>query len=75
VSDDNKLKAKPATVNAVIPSDGEAALQAVEVFQHGSYGLQSNRAVSDNVAQHRLAANSSLLDEPWLGTEQEELNS
>ena len=73
--DDDKLKPKPATTKAPIPSDGEAALQAVEMFQHSAYGLQSNNAVSDNVAQHRLATKSSLLDEPWLGTEQEELDS
>lgn len=74
VPDDGKLKAKPATVKAPIPTDEEAALQSVEVFQNGSYGLQS-KAISDNVAQHRLTTNSSLLDEPWLGTEQEELYS
>lgn len=75
VVDDDKLKAKPATVKSSIPSDGEAARQAVEMFQRGSFALQSNKTVSDNVAQHRLAANSSLLNEPWLGTEQEELDS
>lgn len=75
VIDDDKLKPKPVTVKASIPPDGEAALQAVQMFQRGSYALQSNKTVSDNVAQHRLAANSSLLNEPWLGTEQEELDS
>lgn len=55
--------------------DEEAALQTLEMFQHGSYGLQSDKAVSDNVAQHRLNTSSSLSDEPWLGTKEEELDS
>jgi len=67
-------KQKPATVRAAIPTDDEA-LQTMESFQNGSYGLQSNQAVSDNVAQHRLNSDYSLLDEPWLGTEEEELYS
>lgn len=72
--DSDKLKAQPVTIKEVIPTDDEAALQTLEAFQNGSYGLQEE-AVSDNVAQHMLNANSSLFDEPWVGTEEEELNS
>lgn len=75
VLDDDKLKAKPATVKKPMIIDEEAALQTLEMFQHGSYGLQSDKAVSDNVAQHRLNTSSSLSDEPWLGTKEEELDS
>lgn len=65
--DDNQ---KPATVKAPIPSYDEA-LSTLEAFQNGSYGLQS----TDNVAQHRLAAGYSLFDDPWLGSDEEELDS
>ncbi|KAF8802982.1 phospholipase D/nuclease [Phlegmacium glaucopus] len=76
--DDEKVndeKQKPATITAPIPEDEQAAVQVLQAFQNGSYGLQGNQAISDSVAQHRLSTNSSLLDEPWLGSEQEELDS
>jgi phospholipase D1/2 len=69
--EDNKLKAKPVTVKAPIPTD-DAARRVLEEFQNGFNGV-SDQVVSDNVGQHMLAADSSLFDEPWLGTEAEEL--
>jgi phospholipase D1/2 len=69
--EDNKLKAKPVTVKAPIPTD-DGARRVLEEFQNGFNGV-SDQVVSDNVGQHMLAADSSLFDEPWLGTEAEEL--
>jgi len=68
--DEKDDKQKPATVKAPIPSYDEA-LGTLEAFQNGSNGLQS----TDNVGQHRLAAGHSLFDEPWLGSDEEELDS
>jgi len=55
--------------------DGEAARRVVTNFQNGAFGVRSDDPVADTVAQHRLQDNTSLLQEKWLGTEEEELNA
>jgi phospholipase D1/2 len=55
-----------------IPVDGEAACRVVERFQNGA--VRSDDLIADNVGQHRHQDRTSLLQEKWLGTEEEELN-
>ena len=70
-----KEKDKPTTFKVPIPVDDEAARRVVINFQNGAQGLRSDDPVADSVAQHRLQDKTSLLDEKWLGTEEEELNA
>ena len=64
-----------STLKVPIPVDSEAARHIVERFQDGASGVRSDNLVADSVAQHRLQDNTSLLQEKWLGTEEEELNA
>ena len=70
-----KEKDKITTIKVPIPADREAARQVVVNFQNGACGVRSDDPVADNVAQHRLQDKTSLLQETWLGTEEEELNA
>jgi phospholipase D1/2 len=70
-----KGKEKDKTIKVPIPVDDEAARHVVINFQNGAQGVRSDESVADNVAQHRLQDKTSLLDEKWLGTEEEELNA
>jgi len=70
-----KDKEKPTTFKVPIPEDDEAARRVVERFQNGARGVRSDNAVADTVAQHMLGDETSLLEEDWLGTEEEELNA
>lgn len=74
-TDKEKDKNKPATLKVPIPVDDQAARHVVEKFQNGAYGVRSDDAVADNVVQHMLRDSTSLLQEKWLGTEEEELNA
>ena len=58
-----------------IPESFEAAKAVVEKFEHGARDVRGDEAVSDSVAQHSLEDKTSLQDEKWLGTEEEELNA
>ncbi|KAF8151528.1 phospholipase D [Crassisporium funariophilum] len=68
-------KAAPPTQKVPIPDNDDAARQVVERFEHGADNLRSDAPVADNVAQHMLDDRSSLLEEKWLGSEEEELNA
>jgi len=66
----------PAVTEKVpIPVDDVAARQVVERFERGAINVRSDENVSDTVSQHMLADKTSLFDEAWLGTEEEELNA
>lgn len=58
-----------------LPKTVEEARQIIERFEHGADSLRSDEDVSDNVVQHMLHDKTSLLDEKWLGTEEEERNA
>jgi phospholipase D1/2 len=47
----------------------------VETFERAARSIRSDDAVSDSVSQHMLADKTSLFDENWLGSEQEELDA
>ncbi|KAF8900846.1 hypothetical protein CPB84DRAFT_1836517 [Gymnopilus junonius] len=69
-------KSKPqATEKVPIPADENSAREVIATFQSGADNLRSDEAVSDNVAQHMLADKTSLFEEQWLGTEEEELKA
>ncbi|PPQ84945.1 hypothetical protein CVT25_004458 [Psilocybe cyanescens] len=70
----DKAKAK-STIKVDIPVDDQAAREVVEKFEGGARDLRSDEPVADTVAQHMLDDKTSLLDEQWLGTEEEELNA
>ena len=70
-----KGKEKPTTFKVPIPVDDDAARHVVEKFQNGARGVRSDDPIADTVAQHRLEDSTSLLQEKWLGTEEEELNA
>ncbi|KXN92484.1 Phospholipase D1 [Leucoagaricus sp. SymC.cos] len=58
-----------------IPESDEQAEESIKRFEDGAKGIRGDEDVSDNVCQHMLDDRSGLLDEQWLGTEEEELNS
>lgn len=57
-----------------LPQSIEAARQVIAQFESGAQNLQSNARVADSVSHHALQGRRSLLDEPWAGSEEEELN-
>ncbi len=67
----NQLK----TETYPLPRSVEEARDIIERFQHGADDLRSDEDVSDNVVQHMLNDRTTLLDEKWLGTEEEERNA
>jgi phospholipase D1/2 len=69
---------KPVTTKTErvpIPVDDNAAREVVERFEDGAKTLRSDADVADTVAQHMLSDRTSLLEEAWLGTQEEELNA
>lgn len=68
-------KTPPKTETVAIPESDEAASQLIARFVCGAQGLRGDEAVADNVTQHMLSDTTSLLDEQWLGTPEEELNA
>jgi phospholipase D1/2 len=55
-----------------LPQNRQEAKSIVDRFENAAKGTPGD--VSDNVGQHAMKAPGSLLQEPWLGTEEEELN-
>jgi phospholipase D1/2 len=65
-------KTPAKTVTVPIPPSPEAARQIVGRFERGAD--RGDSQVADTVSQHMLEDTTSLLNEKWLGTEEEELN-
>ncbi|KAI0338808.1 phospholipase D/nuclease [Trametopsis cervina] len=65
----NRLK----TETYPLPRTVDEARDVIARFEQGADGLRSDEEVADNVVQHMLHDKTSLLDEKWLGTEEEEL--
>ncbi|CAK5267179.1 unnamed protein product [Mycena citricolor] len=63
------------TFTVPIPESAEEAKGVIERFEDAARNIRGDEDVSDNVVQHMLHDRTSLLDEKWLGTEQEELDS
>ena len=58
-----------------LPQSVDEARAVIARFERGADGLRSDEDVADNVVQHMLRDTTSLLDEKWLGTEEEERNA
>ncbi|KAF6747521.1 phospholipase D [Ephemerocybe angulata] len=68
-------KSAPKVEAVPVPKTDEEAKAIVEKFEHGADNLRRDADVSDSVAQHLLDDTTTLLDEQWLGTPDEELNA
>jgi phospholipase D1/2 len=68
-------KTPAKTVTVPIPESEEAARQVIERFEDGADSIRGDDEVSDTVSQHMLQDSTSLLDEKWLGTKEEELDA
>ena len=55
-----------------LPKTQREARDIIDRFEKGAEGLRGDEEVSDNVTQHMLSDKTGLLDEKWLGTEEEE---
>jgi phospholipase D1/2 len=58
-----------------IPESEDAARRVIEKFEAAAKAVRGDEDVADNVAQHMLHDRTSLLEEKWLGSEQEELDA
>jgi len=66
----------PATTEEVpLPESDQAAEEIVSKFEHGADNLRRDAFVSDSVAGHLLRDRTTLAQEKWLGTREEELNA
>ncbi|KAJ6550871.1 phospholipase D [Mycena vulgaris] len=67
-------KTPPKTETVPIPESEDAARRVIERFEAAAREVRGDEDVADNVAQHMLHDRTSLLEEKWLGSEQEELD-
>lgn len=58
-----------------LPETVEEAQDIVDRWNRAAQEIRSDEDVADNVVQHMLHDRTSLLDEKWLGTEEEERNA
>ncbi|TBU21722.1 phospholipase D/nuclease [Dichomitus squalens] len=58
-----------------LPSSVEEAREIIDRWRRAAEELRTDEDVSDNVVQHMLHDRTSLLDERWAGTEEEERNA
>lgn len=58
-----------------LPETVEEAQDIVDRWNRAAQEIRSDEDVSDNVVQHMLHDRTTLLDEKWLGTEEEERNA
>ncbi|KAJ7703474.1 hypothetical protein B0H14DRAFT_3647361 [Mycena olivaceomarginata] len=62
-------------ITVPIPESEDAARRVIEKFEAAAKAVRGDEDVADNVAQHMLHDRTSLLEEKWLGSEQEELDA
>lgn len=55
-----------------LPESDEAARDLIDRFERGADGVRGDEDVADTVSQHMMGDKTGLLDEKWLGSEQEE---
>ncbi|KAI5116806.1 hypothetical protein M0805_009483 [Coniferiporia weirii] len=70
VTDDTEVKSEEVP----LPRTVDDARRIIERFESGANNLRGDEDVADTVSQHMLNDRTSLLEEKWLGTEQEELD-
>ncbi|CAG8539977.1 2129_t:CDS:10, partial [Acaulospora colombiana] len=57
------------------PETVEEAVEIIEKFEAGAIGIRDDHRVSDSIAHHALMDDTNLLQEKWLGTDEEEYES
>ncbi|KAJ7206672.1 hypothetical protein GGX14DRAFT_637817 [Mycena pura] len=67
------LSLSTETVPPILESE-DAARLVIEHFEKAAREVRRDEDVADNVAQHMLHDRTSLMEEKWLGSEQEELD-
>jgi phospholipase D1/2 len=55
-----------------LPASAEEARRLIARFEHGADNIRGDEEVADTVSQHMLNDKTGLMDEKWLGTEDEE---
>lgn len=70
VSDKTPMK----TEKVRVPASYEAAVDIVRRFESGSDPIPRDEDVAASVSQHALQDSTSLLDELWVASQEEELN-
>ncbi|KAJ7187275.1 phospholipase D [Mycena filopes] len=68
-------KTPPKTEAVAIPRTEREARELIERFEAAAKRVRGDEDVADNVAQHMLSDRTSLLEEKWLGTPEEELDA
>lgn len=68
VSENTPLK----TEEVPMPVNEAEAAGIIERFEAYARSFRSDEEVADNVSQHALEDNTGLLEERWLGTDEEE---
>uniref|UniRef100_A0A0W0EW24 Phospholipase n=1 Tax=Moniliophthora roreri TaxID=221103 RepID=A0A0W0EW24_MONRR len=68
-------KTKAQTESVPVPQSEEEARDIIKRFEEAAGQVRGDEDVSDTVVQHVLQDRTGLLDEKWLGTEEEELNA
>ncbi|KAJ7872003.1 hypothetical protein B0H14DRAFT_3439215 [Mycena olivaceomarginata] len=63
------------TETVPIPESEDAARRVIEKFEAVAKAVRGDEDVADNVAQHMLHDRTSMLEEKWRGSEQEELDA
>lgn len=58
-----------------IPESEEQANETITRFEEGAKSVRRDENVADNVVQHMLQDRTTLAEEEWEGTEEEELNA
>ena len=71
-NNDSKNSSKPEIEEIKPPRSVEEARDIINRFENAARQLRSDEDVSDNVSQHALLDRTSLFDEKWLGSEEEE---
>ncbi|TCD64375.1 hypothetical protein EIP91_004206 [Steccherinum ochraceum] len=71
-NDDEAKKAEPKTETFQLPATTREAQDIIEQFESGARGIRGDEDVADNVVQHMLNDRTGLMEEKWLGTEEEE---
>ena len=67
-----ETKAEKKVDKVKLPASEEEAREIIARFEHGADSIRGDEDVADTVAQHMLNDKTGLLDEKWLGTEDEE---
>ncbi|GJJ14448.1 hypothetical protein Clacol_008712 [Clathrus columnatus] len=72
IKEEDKREAKKEVEQVPLPGSEHEARNIVTAFEEAARRIRSDENVSDSVSQHMLTDTTSLAEEQWLGTPQEE---